>query len=169
MSENFKHRWQRLSFTNRHWRVPDIDNYSKHISSWSGLNFLHHSFMEGREQVMQYIKWILVDWNQMKLFAVTIPMVWIHLSDSYSFARWGKERKRGKRKKVISGTVTKEHSDFRCVVFFFLNQGIWLAWRGLSWWSSGWDCTLNAGDTGFIPGQGTKTPYATTKDPMYHN
>ena len=55
--------------------MPDIDNYSRYISSWSGLNFLHHSFTKGREQVMPYMKWILVDWNQIKLSAVTIPMV----------------------------------------------------------------------------------------------
>ena len=30
-------------------------------------------------------------------------------------------------------------------------------------------CAPNAGNTGFIPGQGTKIPHATTKDPMYHN
>ena len=30
-------------------------------------------------------------------------------------------------------------------------------------------CTPNAGDTGFIPGQGTKIPHAATEDPMYHN
>ena len=28
---------------------------------------------------------------------------------------------------------------------------------GLPWWSSGLDCTLNAGDLGLIPGQGTRS------------
>ena len=30
----------------------------------------------------------------------------------------------------------------------------------LPWWSSGWDCLLMQGDTGLIPGPGTKMPYA---------
>ena len=41
---------------------------------------------------------------------------------------------------------------------------------GLSWWSSGWFCSPNAGGLGLIPGQGTrshmlqiKIPHATTK------
>ena len=66
--------------------------------------------------------------------------------------------------------MTKEHSDFRCVVFFGGQQGIMACMKGtllvVQWLRL---CAPNAGNTGFIPGQGTKIPHATTKDPMYHN
>ena len=79
-----------------------------------------------------------------------------------------------KKKKIINWTVTKEHSDFRCVVFFLAGggggQGIMACMKGtllvVQWLRL---CAPSAGNTGFILGQGTKIPHATTKDPMYHN